>query len=271
MASYRLARYFGLLGGLLTLVLPGALHAQQKERDLTGRIVDSDSHEAVPYVSIYDAGRNTGTAADRDGKFEITANVGDSLFLTSIGYEGKIWIVTEGTGDVTIEMSVISYQLDSITVHAFPDYQEFKREVVNATPEPKKPAFDLYIPKDYKPPAETRPGPTSAATSVGVGATIRGPVTALYNALSKEGKDKRKLNAFLKQEDRQEMISQKYNLQVVEHVTNLNEADAKEFMKYCTLSDDFILKSTDYELAIAMLNCLESFKAQKAQQDQGVN
>lgn len=265
--SYRFARYFGVLAGLLTLVLPGALHAQQKERDLAGRIVDSDSHEAVPYVSIYDANRKTGTAADRDGQFALSASVGDSLFLTSIGYEGKIWVVTEGTGDVTIEMSVMSYQLDSITVHAFPDYEEFKREVVKANPEPKKPDFDLYIPKDYRPPVETRPGPTSAETSVGVGATIRGPVTALYNALSKEGKDKKRLNAYLKQEDRQAMIDQKYNLQVVERVTNLNEADAKEFMQYCKLSDDFILKSTDYELAIAMLNCLESFKAQKAQQD----
>lgn len=89
--------------------------------------------------------------------------------------------------------------------------------------------------------------------------TLQGPVTALYNALSKEGKEKRRVEAFKQENAKTKIIVGKYNIEVVKQVTQLNDDGARRFMEWCRFEDDFILRSTEYEMAVAMLKCLDEF------------
>ncbi|HLT72450.1 MAG TPA: hypothetical protein VKZ75_07340, partial [Cyclobacteriaceae bacterium] len=99
------------------------------------------------------------------------------------------------------------------------------------------------------------PGDVNLNPSIG----ISGPVSALYNVFSREAKEKRKLKTLREKISDYSEIDAKYNVEVVRQVTDLDEEGAKRFMEWCKFEDEFILKSSAYDLAVAMLKCLDDF------------
>lgn len=83
-----------LLFTLLACMTFSIVWAQQKK--VTGRVTDTQGGP-VPAATIVITGTTNGTTADTDGDFTITAGVGDSLEITSIGYIRKT--VPVPTGD----------------------------------------------------------------------------------------------------------------------------------------------------------------------------
>ena len=89
--------------------------------------------------------------------------------------------------------------------------------------------------------------------------SVTGPISALYNAFSKEAKEKRKLASYRQKSTEQRIIESRYNADIVKRLTNLNDEGVKRFMEWCKFEDDFILKATEYDLSVAMLKCLDEF------------
>ncbi|MBK8805276.1 MAG: hypothetical protein IPO21_00960 [Bacteroidales bacterium] len=59
-----------------------ALQAQ----NVDGIARDSVTNEIVPFAHIYNISRRLVTASDVNGKFSITAQVGDTIIASSVGY-----------------------------------------------------------------------------------------------------------------------------------------------------------------------------------------
>jgi hypothetical protein len=224
---------------------------------IRGTVVSRQTGEPVPFVHVYTKSYRHGTTTDAEGNFMLVVEPTDTLAFSSVGYE--LFHLHQTPGDarssyeVNVELMPKIYQLDPVNVTAYPSIEQFKHDVLKLEITEEK-YVDLMIPRGYALPPEG-PGDVNLNPSI----TFGGPATALYNAFSREGKERRKLKAFgEKLKDYREMDA-KYNLEVVKQVTDLDDEAAKRFMEWCKFEEDFILKSSAYDLAVAMLKCLDDF------------
>jgi TonB-linked SusC/RagA family outer membrane protein len=93
-----------LVLSLAFLLLPPALLAQ--ERTITGTIVSEDTRTPLPGVTIRVKGTRRITTTDANGNFTIQAATGETLQLSSVGYESSEVRVGEGaTVGITLKTS----------------------------------------------------------------------------------------------------------------------------------------------------------------------
>jgi hypothetical protein len=229
----------------------------QEAVKVVGTIVDSQSQSPVPFVHVYTTTHRKGTISDELGHFELSLRTSDTLIFSSVGYETKI-IAFSADGErrlreMKIELHPKTYQLDPVQVTAHPTIEQFKQDVLKLELEEKE-KFKLNVPKGARLPPE---GPNDVNLNPTI--AIGGAIGALYDALSREGKEKRKIEAMRERALDFREVDYRYNVDVVRRVTNLDEERAKRFMEWCKFEDEFILKSSEYEIAVAMLKCLDEF------------
>ena len=69
---------------------------QAQNYSVSGKVIDSETKEALAFVNIIINESNYGTCTDIDGKFEIKSSVPvDYIRLTYVGYEGKIFNIDD--------------------------------------------------------------------------------------------------------------------------------------------------------------------------------
>ncbi len=77
-----------LFPGFWTYFTP--VHAAEQDLRLTGKVIDSNTREPVPYVNIGLFEKNLGTLSDLDGSYELTIPSSlsqDTVYFSSIGYK----------------------------------------------------------------------------------------------------------------------------------------------------------------------------------------
>ncbi len=82
---------------------------------VTGKVVDKDSREPLPGVSIVVVGTTTGTITNFDGEYTINVNSGSSLLFSYIGYSDVTKLVTSG-GTMNIDLATSTESLDEVVV-----------------------------------------------------------------------------------------------------------------------------------------------------------
>jgi len=88
-----------------------AIHAQNS---INGTVMD-DSGELIIGASIKNVTKNSGTITDLDGVFTLTANEGDLIRISYIGFTDKEFSVTEGQTDYRIQLTS-GLELDVVTL-----------------------------------------------------------------------------------------------------------------------------------------------------------
>jgi len=241
---------------LYFMSVSSAVNAQETVR-LAGTVIDSQSEEPVPFVHIYTTSFRKGTISDTLGQFTLSFGTPDTLVLSSVGYETKrIAFPADDKGGfrkLRIELRPKTYALDPVQVTAVPSIEQFKQDVLNLQVEENE-GFKLNIPKGARLPPE---GPDDVNLNPSIG--VAGAIGGLYDMFSREGKEKKKLEATRERVFDFREIDSKYNVDIVRRVTNLDGEAAKRFMEWCKFEDEFILKSSEYEIAVAMLKCLDEF------------
>ncbi len=88
-----------------------------QEKTITGTVTGSDDGLTMPGVSIVIVGSQKGTSTDFDGKFEITADVGDVLQFNFIGYSDAN-VTVGAANNYNVTMSPDAQQLEDVVVTA---------------------------------------------------------------------------------------------------------------------------------------------------------
>jgi hypothetical protein len=241
---------------LIPFVSCQTVFAQETIR-VVGTVVNSQNQSPVPFVHVYTTSYHHGTISDGAGQFELNFAKPDTLIFSCVGYESKrIAFSAEDKGrvhEIRVELNPRTYQLDSVQVTAYPTIEQFKQDVLKLELAEKE-VFKLNIPKGARLPPE---GPDDVNLNPSI--SVNGVIGTLYDALSREGKEKKKVRAMHQQAHDFRAIDAKYNVEIVRNVTHLDEEAAKRFMEWCKFEYDFILNSSEYELAVAMLKCLDEF------------
>ena len=101
---------------LFSLVVPLQLLAQQNT--VKGRVLEKETGEPLPGVTIVVESTPRGVTTDVDGTFEIRVSPTDKLVFSFIGMETQIVTVGNKTY-VEVQMSPTASELDEVTVVAF--------------------------------------------------------------------------------------------------------------------------------------------------------
>ena len=86
---------------------------------LTGRIVDGETGEGVPYASVIYKGHGVAVISDIDGKFSIDRHQGWRLTFSAVGYKSEEVTITEQKrGELDITLRPDKLTLQEVTVNA---------------------------------------------------------------------------------------------------------------------------------------------------------
>lgn len=223
---------------------------------IKGLILNSENETPVPFVTVYNTTFHRVSSSDSSGFFTISANQGDSLVFTSLGYE-KLITIWEAGGDPTqpyiVNIIPKVYELQSVDIHAFRTEEAFKRHILAMEiPEEEK----LTIPgMEF-----VQPAPSNGEGGV----AISGPISYLSNQFSRRAKEHRKFLAAKEAYNSQNAIARKYNPEFVKNITKLEDPqELEKFMEFCKLEDSFIERANEYELIVAVNNCYIEYNQKK--------
>ncbi|MDR2385940.1 MAG: TonB-dependent receptor [Tannerella sp.] len=103
---------------MFLLLAPFSLIAQQKSYTMSGKTTDENG-ESMPGVTVYIKDKpGGGLITDGEGKFTIKAERGDRLMFSFIGYENYEYLVTEEKKDLTIQMSLLTQEIEEVVIVA---------------------------------------------------------------------------------------------------------------------------------------------------------
>lgn len=228
----------------------------------------------IENVHVVDITGSKGTTSNWQGQFRINVYPGDTLRATCVGYIPFRYHIPVNFNSPVIPMHIIlqidTLEISGAEIYPWPSDAEALKKAVLAMDDqtPKAPDLKLNDPKFYGiplPGGGGQPQPsTPGLSNPGLTVTIPGPITALYDAFSKEGKSKRKYELLVNQDQKKEIAARRYNVKVVQQITSFKtDKEIQDFMLYCNLSVDFIVSSTEYELYKAINECLLAFNESK--------
>jgi len=260
----RYSLFYWILIGVISVAITQTAHAQGSRMSggpilVQGFTLQSDSVTIAPYVTVTNKRSRFGTISADNGYFSVQAQRGDTLEFSAVNFQTAVYVVpvyyaADRIG-VRAVMNTKTYQLNEVVVRPYTEKQ-FKKDFLALQLPDDEP--DLQLP--VLPRLATPSG--IAQSGVGVGVAVTGPLTALYDRFSREGKSKRKLAKLLANDQRKKMYDAKVNPGFVSRVTGLSGDELTKFMQYCKLAEDFVIEANEYDVAMALQTCLKSFKAE---------
>ncbi|MDR2009039.1 MAG: carboxypeptidase-like regulatory domain-containing protein [Bacteroidales bacterium] len=225
---------------------------------VAGYVFDESNSKPLPYVNVYVKRTRVGTITDTSGYFLLNATIKDTLTISSLGYNNKYVVLNDTARDnsepLIIFLDTRIYELKSVDVIALRRYKQFEYEFTNM----KLPEDDYtYAARNF--PFKPKDIDYYSRHDLSVAGFVFHPISALYEAFSKEGRERQKLEEIKKQDIREQLLHEKINMNLVMKITNMNHEDANVFLKWCNFSPEFLFNLTEYEFAQILTQKYEEY------------
>jgi len=227
----------------------------------SGRLVNEQTGNPVKFAHIINQTWLHVVTSDTLGFFRIHVRLNDLLMITSIGfYDLPVYIYDSIANENKLHiyrMIPKIYSLPEVNVLRLGTYDQFKYKLLN-----------------LRLPLSSYPADTSVFRKIDKGIdtlgnaaplTITGPVTAIYNLLSKEGKTLRKYKKLKEEEEFWKKVEYKYNVEMLVRITHLQGPELYEFINFCNFSKEFIQESSEYEIIERVLEKFKEYKLQESE------
>lgn len=229
---------------VLLLCLPGfSAWAQQAPLvQFDGKILDVADSMGLPYVHIWGNQSRVGTTSAIDGSFSLMVQPGDTLRFSSVGYVTRDWVVpfdVAKSPSVTLVLYREQYNIDEVTVMPKPDLRKDFLGDVPVTEPPVSPHFP------HTPTFGVSPG---------------GGITFGFDSKAKHLREQQQQIAmWTYEETMRQYIAYRYNPTIIQQFVPITDAQMESFLRFCNMNPDFIVESSDYELAVAIKQCYVAF------------
>ena len=218
--------------------------AFSQEKDSTmhffGNLYSAESFKPVQYAHIINIKNNRAAISDTLGNFDIRMEPGDSLRISSIGYQQKYYQYPGEWKKVvfaSIPLKERIYEISEVKITPWGTYEEFKNRFMNLDVEtPREQLHPLVWDILKEKPEKIEPNEPG----------IMSPVSMIYNIFSKEAKEMRKYEEIQNREARQKIIQSKFNRESVGNLTGLEGKKLDRFMEFCNFTDEYILNTKEY-------------------------
>lgn len=222
-----------------------SLYAQSQVAQ--GFVIDKDTKARLAKVYIYNSANDEGIYNNAKGEFTAKAKQGDTLFAALSGYAMDT-IIYKGKSAIIFQLKSLTIQLNQV-------------EIFGKTPTPQEQYAKTL--KEYKYALDRGSSKdllNFGSGGVGVGLSI----DAIYNLLSRQGRNARHLQAILEKDYHEAIIDYRYKPEYVRSVLGNPDVDLKDFMLQYRPTYQFILTATDYALVQFIKNSYNSYKRNPA-------
>jgi hypothetical protein len=222
----------------------------QEVNTLNGVVIDTVSMSPISNVLVHNESKRTNILTDQTGHFSIKASIGDTLLFTNMAYEPLIYFVPENFNDADIQINLMVklYDIGKVEIHSFGSYNDFKQKVLALKIEDK--TINIKgLPKrtDKSPPKLDQRKYIESPLFL-----INSPISFFYYNFSKKEQSRLKFIDLELYKGKQKIIDQKFNHQVIKRITGIDDNKVIAFIVFCNFTNDYILKTSDYDLSLAI-------------------
>jgi len=230
-----------LFTGLLLLSAAIQIHAQS--RDTTAIVVRGvlrdEMDQPIPNAIIINRSTKKGSFGKPNGSFELKCQRGDTLAITSLGYQTRYVTYTDSISSTEFRLKLYletrTYMLSEVEVFAPRDLEQIQEDILKLG----------YNEKDYM-----LSGINAAAS----------PITFLYQQFSRVERSKREV-AYLENEDRKrELLKELFRLYVDYEIIALDDDQFDDFITYLNVSDEFLIQSSQYDFLVYVKDRFRDYK-----------
>jgi hypothetical protein len=204
-------------------------------------VVDEGSKQRLAKVYIYNSHSDEGFYNNTKGEFSSQAMVGDTLFAALQGYAVDT-MVYKGQNTVFFQLKALTIRLREVAIIGSalsPNerYEKTKKEYKYAT--------DRGSSKDLL---------QLGQNGAGLG------IDAIYNLLSRKGRNARHLQEILEKDYKEQIIDFKFRPELVKESLGIRGFELQDFMQQYRPSYDFVLAASDYAFIIYLRNSYSAYK-----------
>jgi hypothetical protein len=253
MPIYRIV-VIGFTGFLLFWMSPRAFSQAVKGKIVvTGQLVNSFTLKPVPFAHVVNISHYTGAISDTAGKFTIRMDMLDTLMISAIGYERKIYLlpsyVSGSPYSPKIYLKEMAYSLGEVQISPLGTYSQFKGKV-----------SDLQLPEtdEEKLRRETMVEAKEVARE-----NFQIPTGITFRIPTKNDIQWQKVQQLEEIEKRQMILYRKYNREVIARTTHLEGDLLDEFIIFCNQRAWFTPETNSYDIIYQIKIWYKQFMAMK--------
>ncbi len=232
---------------------------------IAGYIYDTKTQAAIPYVNVFVKNSRVGTISDTSGYFILSATPKDTLIISCLGYKTVAVFVpaqsTEEKEPLFVFLDPRAYELKNVNIIALRRQQQFEYDFMNLNV--KNMDIDNAV-KNFPIKEKVLAFYERDASFTGF---VVSPISALYDAFSKEAKEKRKLDKIRQQEESAKFVLSKLQYSLIENITGLKGENLNKFLSWCDFRTDFLMNISDYDLVILLSHKFNTYKLQNINKD----
>jgi hypothetical protein len=226
---------------LILIFAFSCLTSYAQEKLVAGIVFDNINKERIAEVNVTNTRTGQSVYNSLKGEFNISAVPGDLLVLKRADYKNDT-VKVLNNGPMVVYLSKLAIQLKQVDIR---DTSLTPEKRLEAT---KRDYSKIYGSLAYNNPLSTTPG-------LGAGISI----DALWNAISKSGRNATHLRGIIEQDYRQNVIDYRFNKTLVASVTKLKEPQLTDFMYKYRPGYYLAVNATDYEFLIYIRNSFRRY------------
>lgn len=236
---------FSVGWGLMLVFLFGSIHTFAQDKQVEGIVFDKDSKERIARVGIINITTGVSFYNNLKGEFKVNASPGDKLVFAKQYYLNDT-ITVKNYDNLAIYLPRNSIMLHEVTI------RDTLSTPLQRLMDTRRTYSKAYGSNAYSNPFSTVPGG-------GAGISL----DAIYNALSRSGRNAQHLQGLIQQDYEQDVIDHRFNRGYVANITNLKGEELSEFMRRYRPSYYTVNADTEYEFITYIRTSLRRFLRSK--------
>lgn len=232
-----------ILFSFLLFISTVSAFAQQKV--VSGFVVDKDTKLRLAKVYIYNSSIDTGIYNNTKGEFFAKINPGDTLFAALSGYAMDT-VVYRGQSAIVFQLRSMGIRLKEVSIYG---KAKTPQELYKSKLQEYKYKLDRGSSKDLL---------NLSQSGVGLG------IDAIYNLLSRDGKNARQLQKILEKDYKEQVIDYRYRPDYVMALVDIKEENIQDFMTQYRPTYQFVLSASEYQFIQFVKNSYASYKRNPA-------
>lgn len=220
----------------LVILFPLVCNSQQVT--ISGVVLDANTKRPVSGVSVIVAVQNISYMADGQGRFSLSCNKNDTMFLFFPGYRTVRFSVSDSTYKSNYFLTLFFSPLTATTSQAV--IVRPKKNLEQLEKERKELGS---LPRELQQPQ----------------VSLMSPISALYELVSERAKERAKLRKQYLDDERRRVYKELFIYFNEKQMIDLPEEYFEQFIDYMGLPIDFLKESSDYEITKTILDNYKRF------------
>lgn len=226
-------------------------------KQLRAKVVSATNSLPLESVHIINLQSIVGTITDQEGAFEIPAQVGDTLYVTYLGYKSEKIRVNNDLLNIegsAIALTELAYALEEVVVRP---YQLTGFLEIDIKYLPISTAFQYSISglnKSY----EARNSRSRGAQKVI--SSLLNPLESISSLFDKKAPQLRKLPNIKQDESIRSLLATKFDRETLTALLQIDRSEIERMLNQCNYSEGFIQSANDLQILDALNLCYEEYK-----------